>query len=465
VRRIGVAVSALTVMFGLAGGVTATTAAADESPLQVTVAYDKATYNSDETLSVTLTITNTSDQDVTSVLVSNQAQCVARVFGWPKIGFNMTIPAHGTVSDTETGGNPLDAGQAGTVTCAGTVSGNSGAPGSSPVAFSTTATVVQVFGDYNGVLYRDRDHDGRFEAGEGIGGIAVEYLVVGAQNPVFRSVTSGPDGRFTLAHLPAGTYGVSFSSHRDWVLTDPNFGFNEGEIVVTQAAQPTAFLPVIPPLSDRLKATFGFDQATYQPGDTTHLTVTLTNTSNKAITGVIADCNRIGDVNGLFSFDGWGDLSGNGPGATIPAGTTVTFHIDQPLPAAAQRVGYVEAPCVFGPEPGGNPQVGFPGGEPRAKVPGSTDDTVVQFVRSDDDTVPVVGLKVRIVDDISRQPVITAKTDARGEISLPALPAGQYRLHLLGGFQILAGLGNVMSVFNPSSADQPQSYEVVPPAN
>jgi hypothetical protein len=55
-------------------------------------------------------------------------------------------------------------------------------------------------------------------------------------------------------------------------------------------------------LSDRLHTTVAFDQATYQLGDTVHLTVTLTNSSTNSsttsITGVIADCNRINYLNG-----------------------------------------------------------------------------------------------------------------------------------------------------------------------
>jgi hypothetical protein len=119
--------------------------------------------------------------------------------------------------------------------------------------------------------------------------------------------------------------------------------------ITAQAPQPTLYLPVIPPLSDQLTASFGFDQASYAPTDTTHLTITLTNTGETALIGVIADCNRDGDSNGLFSFDGWGPLSGNGPGATIPADSTVTFHVDQPMPEFAQSAGYVEARACSGP--------------------------------------------------------------------------------------------------------------------
>jgi SdrD B-like domain len=459
VRRIAVAVGALLV---LAGGLTATTASADQSAVQVTVAYDKTTYRSNDTFTVTLTVTNNSDVDLVNLQAFDQIQnpCLAGVFDWPKLGIVFTVPAHGSVSDTETGGNPINAGLGGTATCSGIVTGQG-----LNIPYSTTAAVTQVYGDFNGVLFRDRNHDGTFEAGEGVNGITVQFSLSGDFNGSTKTVTSGPDGQFALSHVPVGQYFLAFSSRRNWVVNAPNVGFNEGSITVTEAAQPTLSLPVVPPLSDRLKVKFGFDQTTYQPGDTTHLTATLTNTSNKAITGVIADCNRVGDDFGLFSFDGWGALSGSGPGATIPARSTVTFHIDQPLPDPAQANGYVEAPCVFGPEPDGNPQVGFPGNNATARVPGLISATVLQFVRSDNTTIPVAGLKVRIVDELAKQVVTTATTDGNGEISLPTLPAGLYTLHLLGGFTIPAGQSNFLPARSPGSLTNPRSYEVTPPAN
>lgn len=458
VRRIAFAFGALTTTLMLVGGLT-TTASADQPAVQVTVAYDKTTYKSDDQLTVTLTVTNNSDMDLPGFFASSQNQCVAGVFGWPKLGFTFTVPAHGSVSDTETGGNPINGGLGGTATCAGSVSGEG-----LNIPYSTTATVTQVFGDFNGVLFRDRNHDGTFEAGEGVNGIAVQYDLAGA-SAAPQTITSGPDGQFTLSHVPVGQYFLLFSSRRNWVINAPNAVDNGTSVTVTEAAQPTLFLPVIPPLSDRLKVKFSFDQTTYQPGDTTHLTATLTNTSKTAITGVIADCNRVGDDFGLFSFDGWGALSMNGPGATIPADSTVTFHIDQPLPDPAQANGYVEAPCVFGPEPDSNPQVGFPGNNPTARVPGLISATLLQFVRSDNTTIPVAGLKVRIVDELGKRVLTTATTDSNGEISLPTLAAGLYTLHPLGGYTIPAGQSNFLEARSPGSPTNPRSYEVTPPSH
>jgi len=464
VRRCAVALGVLITTLLSIGGMTAAPAAADPAPdLQVSVAYGQAAYNSTDTFTVTLTITNNSDLEADFLQTFTNGACVTGVDGWPKLGSDFTIPGHTTVSDTETGGNPIDAGLGGTATCSGAVT-NFFDP-SVRIPYSTSITVNQVFGDYHGVVFRDRNHDGTFEPGEGVDGITARFSITGFSHTVTETAMSGPDGQVDLVHIPVGTYFVEFTSRRNWVIDDPNFVTNGGDVTVTQAAQPTQFLPVIPPLSDRLTAKFGFDQASYQPTDTIHLTVTLTNTGKQPITGVIADCNRNGDGNAPFSFDGWGALSINGPGATIPADTAVTFHIDLPMPADAQADGYVKAPCVFGPEPNSLPEVGFPGGDPTAKVPGLTADEVLQFVRSDNTTVPVTGLRVRIVDQIAHQVVTVATTDANGEITLPTLPAGLYTLHPLGGFRIPAGLSNELIAVSPGSSTNVRSYDVTPPTS
>ncbi len=452
-------VGALVTLFGL-GGLSVTPASAGQPDVQVTVAYGQTTYKSNDTFTVTLTVTNNTDQEFLGLDAFMQnGNCVGETFGWSKLG-NFVLPAHGTISDTETGPNPILGGLGGTLTCAGTVFGDG-----MNIPYSTTVTVIQVYGDYTGVLYRDRNHDGTVEAGEGVGGIKVQLGLSGSPNDLTFTTTSGPDGSFAFHHIPVGQYFANVSSRRNWVVDDPRFLGNGAEVMVTEAAQPPIVLRVLPPLSDRLKAAFSFDQTSYQPTDTVHVTVTLTNTSMKAITGVIADCNRIGDDNNLSSFEGWGDLSADGPGATIPAGTTVTFHIDLPMPAGAATSGFVGAPCVFGPEPPPDqlPQVGFPGGDPKVEVVGLISDTVLQFVRSDDTTVPVAGMKVRIVDEIVKHVVTVATTDANGEIHLPTLPAGLYTLHPLGGFMIPVGQSNELPARSPGRTDPPMSYEVTPP--
>jgi hypothetical protein len=458
VRRIALAFGALATTLVSVGGLT-TTASADEPDVQVTVAYDQAAYDSGDTFTVTLTITNNSDEDVANVLAFNDNQCVAGVFGWPTLGDLFTVPAHGSVSDTETGTNPIDGGLGGTATCSGTVF----VPGQT-IPYSTTATVTQVFGDFNGVLFLDSNHDGSFEADEGVNGISVQYTMSGDFNPSPATVVSGPDGQFALSHVPAGRYFLNFTSARNWEIDSPPFTFNEGTVTVTENAQPTAFVPVLAPLSDRLKVTFGFNQKSYHPGDTTYLTATMTNTGTTAITGVIADCNRSGSDNALNSFTGWGALSSSGPGATIPANSTVTFHINQPLPDTAQTNGYVAAPCQFGPEPDALPRIGYPAVDPRAKVPGLLSPTVLQFVRSDDTTVPVAGLRVRIDDEVGQRVLTTATTDRNGEIALPKLAAGLYTLHPLHGYMIPTGQSDFLPARSPGSPDA-QSYEVTPPAN
>ncbi|HYS38898.1 MAG TPA: hypothetical protein VEO01_25065, partial [Pseudonocardiaceae bacterium] len=227
-----------------------------------------------------------------------------------------------------------------------------------------TATVTQAFGDFHGVLYADRNHDGTFEPGEGVDGITVTYFR--NQDPFLTptTITSGPDGQFVLTQVPTGAYGFEFSSRSGWVFGSPE-GSASLTATVTEAGE-TASVLLTRPLSDQLHAAIRFDQASYQPGDTVHVTVTLSNSGTTPISGVIADCNRVGDENSLQPGAGWGTLDINGAGATIPAGRTRVFHAAFALPDAAQLWGYVSAFCQFGPEPDQNPRQGYPGVRRRA---------------------------------------------------------------------------------------------------
>jgi hypothetical protein len=98
-------------------------------------------------------------------------------------------------------------------------------------------------------------------------------------------------------------------------------------------------------------------------------------------------------------------------------------------------------------------------------VPGLTSATLLQFVRSDNTTVPVAGLTVRIVDEVSGQALPLATTDAAGDISLPTLPAGLYQLHPLGGYPIPAGQSDELVARSPGSVTNPDSFEVTAPTD
>jgi hypothetical protein len=458
VRRIATAFGATLVL--VVGLSTATAFAAtppggpiDLADMQVTVTYGQTTYKTDDTFTATLTVTNNSDVDAVGVRAFSFA-CVSDVFSWPN-GFDTgaTIPAHSSLTAQVTGGNPTSDGLAGTVTCAVSVQANNMA---GVVNASATATVTQAFGDYHGILYVDRNHDGTFEPGEGVGGITVTYIRRQDPFEVRTTVTTGPDGRFALIHVPTSAYDLLFSSRSGWVVGSPE-SFNLRTVTVTETPL-TEAIPLTRPLSDRLHATVGFDQATYQPGDTVHVTVTLRNSGTTPIAGVVADCNRVGDPNSLEPGTGWGELDINGPGATIPAGQTVTFHVALPLPDFSQQMGYVSAACQFGPEPDQSPQQGFPGTPAFANVPGDNAPELVQIVQSDD--TPVPNVRVRILNFVTHDVVATGVTDGNGEIALPNLVANQYLVHVSGPWFFKAPSSNYLQAISPGSVDQPRTFTV-----
>lgn len=469
VRRIAAAFGVLTAACALAAGLTTATAAADDTPpglidasdIQVSVAYDKTAYDSDETLTVTLTVTNNSDETATGVTAYNSTSCTGSFAGWPGFGdpYGISIAPHSTQTAQLSGAVPSYAVVNGVLTCAGSLRGGN-IVGASTLPFSTTTTITQVYGDYHGVVYVDRNGDGAFEAGEGLSGITASYLLNGANDPTQTPVVTGSDGQFALTHVAIGTYGINFSSPGNWVVGGPGMDGNYTSVTVTRAATATGYFPAKRPLSDRLHATVGFDQATYKPGDTVHVTVTLRNSSNAPIPAVIADCNRIGDENSINSGGAaWGALDSAGAGATIPAGRTKVFHVALPLPSAAQKNGYVSAFCVFGPEPDQLPEVGFPGTPAYAKVPGLTAAFFGRVAQADD--TPVTSTKVRVLDYGTQHVVATAVTDAQGGFKFAALPAGQYTLDVVGPWQFTSQpYDSYFRAVSPGSTQYPWGFTV-----
>jgi len=93
VRPVAIAFGALITTLVSVGGLTAATASADQSAVQVTVAYDKATYKSNDTFTVTLTITNTQTWTCSTFRPSIRSDPMpAGLFDWPKLGLSSRSP-------------------------------------------------------------------------------------------------------------------------------------------------------------------------------------------------------------------------------------------------------------------------------------------------------------------------------------------------------------------------------------
>ncbi len=426
----------------------------DPADMQVTVAYGQATYKTDDTFTVTLTVTNNSDTDAENLRAFPAlSQCVSGAFGFP-CGFDagVTIPAHSSLGAQLTGGNPLITGLAGTANCSVFVNA-SNMMGS--VTGTGTATVTQAFGDFHGVLYADHNHDGTFEPGEGVDGITVTYFR--DQDPFLTptTITSGPDGQFVLTQVPTGAYGFEFSSRSGWV-----FGSLEGSAsltaTVTEAGETAAVL-LTRPLSDQLHAAIRFDQASYQPGDTVHVTVTLSNSGTTPISGVIADCNRVGDENSLQPGAGWARWTSTGPvppsrpggpGSSMPPSRCrtprscgVTCRPSASSGRSRTRTRARDTPAY-------------------ADVPGDNAPQLIQIVQNDDS--PVTNVHVQILNFRTHQVVATGVTDGNGEFALPNLAANQYLVHVSGPWFFKAPSSNYLQAISPGSLDQPRTFTVAP---
>jgi hypothetical protein len=221
--------------------------------------------------------------------------------------------------------------------------------------FGGTVEVVLTTGGITGVAYIDRNRDGRQDAGEVAAGAVVE-LNGGAPVSYFKTTTDA-DGRFSFKDLPTGGYWISYTLAGGWIV------HLEGEVQQTKV-EPGAVTQVVAraerPYRERLKATAVLDKATYAVGDEAQITITLTNTDDRPISGIQARCNELGhgDHLGGTGYYGppstWGDLRPTAKGVTLAAGETKTYVVKETVPIAARALRKVYVNCDFAPNPDHN---------------------------------------------------------------------------------------------------------------
>jgi hypothetical protein len=453
---LGVAVAMAALSVTLSDGVAS--AAGGIGDLSVTVTFDKAEYTTADLITVTETVTNHSGSTVSGVHAplggapSGASELVGDTNGSnPALasllhnGPGVDLAAGQSVSETFTGyaADPTKP----TVGVAPTFfvdDGHSG--GGIPVGSGTpvTAKLTETFGDVSGVVFIDKNGNGKPDPGEGFAGATVDVSRQG-NVPNQPKATTDADGRFGLAHQPTGPYGLFVERlSGGWIPRPLNIA-HPGQLMLTTAGLVTDFVAERP-LSERLHATIAFDQPNYQVGDTAHVTVTLSNSGSTPINGIVADCNRVGDYNELKGTGpGWGALArtwSDPPpqGVAVAAGETKTFHVTDTVPAAAREYGYVEASCQFGPQ-ADNPE-GYPSAQDTAKVLGLTVDFPLQL--TDTSGNAVANTKVYLLDHFGNHaPLAHAVSDAGGHVVFPALNVGLYTLYVVGPWQAADGTGDV----------------------
>jgi hypothetical protein len=292
---------------------------------------------------------------------------------------------------------------------------------------TATATVTKAFGSGDGTLYYDANGNGAYDQGEGLANIDVK-INGGVPSHDEPATKTDANGKFSVTDIPAGNYSLTFDGLGD--LVAPSVGLRIGQQpqhILVQARHK---------VSDTLKATVALNADTYAVGDIAHVTVTLTNSGDHALTGLTAMCNRIGDPNQLSGrSDGWGDLR-DGHGVTVPAHSTVTIDATEPVPNDAHRYGYTALACEFG-----QFNEYYWDGVTRSNVAYAHVPGAVANVEGKLETTKaaVPGVKLYLTDHISKKLVASTVTAADGTYSFAGLAAGIYDIGLVGPWKLTDG--------------------------
>ncbi|MGW5716594.1 hypothetical protein ACWEVP_10570 [Amycolatopsis sp. NPDC003865] len=310
----------------------------ERAQVEISVALDKDTYRTDEDIRFTFKVTNTGSTTAKGLWVSQHIieptdLVVPYDPGWGPLttggpGLDLepgkSFELHGT-------GKVREVDQTATVLRGVVFDATHFGVGE----FSADAKVVPAPGHAEGVVYGDKNGNGKRDAGEELAGAKLTLRYVNGSGT--RTATSGPDGKIVF-DVPGAEYFIGGEVVDGWLIP-----FR----VVRIGADTHLDVRGAPPLNGALKASMAFTKSSYQVGELAHVTVTLANSGPIPLTGITAACNRIGDPYILSGRGpGWGALAADG--VTIAPGETRTFDVTEAVPAAAFNRGIVVAACDFG---------------------------------------------------------------------------------------------------------------------
>ncbi len=339
-----------------------------------------------------------------------------------------------------------------------------GSPNPCQCGISGEVPVTQSKGDIAGVVYTDRNRNGQQDAGEAAAGVVVQ-AGGGVPYSGHEAITDA-EGRFSFPGIPSGDHWMSYTLADGWIVHNED----EGSRVRVEPGKPVQLTARAErPYSESLSATMTLDKDEYRVGEEAKITITLTNSSDRAISGIQAGCNRIGDENQLggrpsgADTSGWGELLPPGEGVTVGAGETKTFIATEKVPPAAFDYGVVHVGCDFEPNPGHNSD--GPGASDSARVPGGFGSLKAHIAhdRNDNDVIDVgeavANTRVALHSYPEGTETVSMVTDANGLADFARVPAGDYRLKV-DGFRFEGEWGGHVRIFAGSKEEQ--RFFVVP---
>jgi hypothetical protein len=381
------------------------------SVLETVVTFDKPAYRTGETMTIRFTVVNELGYRVDRLRVKQTETPDAiqtNYDSWGELNneTGVALEDHGERTFVVTGrvSNPAVE----TAVLAGTL--YLAYPGTDPVGgFSYRVPMNPAFGHAAGIVYDDRNHNGRHDRGEaGLPGARV--LAVNSLYPQdeYTAVT-GADGAFAFPRLPTVSFEASVTA-KGWQTQYHQFTVTESGVDNLRFGATRSL--------DKLSAAVAFGKDVYRRGDRVTVRVTLTNGGDVAMSGIVANCAAYGGFSLSGTGPGWGALAGKG--VTVGAKQTRVLTVRENLPSGAVAQGMVDVACSFGYRP---PYYGGAWADDRARVTGAFGNLVI-----DVDGVP--GVRVVAVTAAHCPIVADGTSNAKGRIRFQKLPAGEYRLYV-----------------------------------
>ncbi|CRK59954.1 hypothetical protein [Alloactinosynnema sp. L-07] len=432
---------------GLALGGTAAAAQPSSSPtiptapvvdgLDIEVGFEKDTYLTGEEVVATATITNTTDAPIEHVIAYSSGKdgvhftADAGEFTWngnnPSGG---TLDAHETVEiDFVAHVGNVNATKVELMGYIGIKPEGSGLP-LFPLA---EAKVEKRTGYFGGTVYADRNGNQTLDDGEVLAGAKIT-----AGNAYFNddrpATTTDAAGRFRIDNVATVPYLVFVEDKDGWT-----FQYQQVKVDTTDANANVVFRGV-GQFNQSLTASIAFTKQRYQVGDMAEMKVTLTNTGSVPLSGIKANCDRVGDSPDHVTWGDklWGDLGHEGAGAQVGVGETKVITVSGKVPASADTYGIVHVACDFGFDSSANPEANawaFVGAE---NAVGSMSITAFANKSGSDewyqDGEEVPGLDVSLIDLTSKKVVVTVRSDAKGKADFKNVPVGVYDIAFSGGW-------------------------------
>ncbi|WP_154697291.1 carboxypeptidase-like regulatory domain-containing protein [Lentzea guizhouensis] len=397
--------------------------------LSVQLTFGRAEYRPGEDVDATLVVRNSGAAPAAGIRLSHHVQDAWIVSGADELGSRPSLrPAEQKVINLKL--RPKwDWSKDVRVEFRATVDGVADpTPGDNGVTGSVK--IRQEVGTAGGLLYVDKNGNGSPDLNEDLDNTYV--YVRGGTPQVTRSVLSSAVGELRFGDLPVGEYVVTqlYSGSNTYVIDPAHSTF-----VVENGKHTTVTLPAVPAVDSVLGATMAFGKSTYHRDEKLGITVTLTNSGTRPLSGVVAVCEEHSPDYLRSTSPGWGALHPDGAGVVVPAGGSVTVEVTDEVPQN-MRYRTVYAFCKFG-NNGRNSQ-GYKSVQGiYASIKGTFGDLSGTLENSENGQ-KIADTPIAVLDATTRRLLKSIKTDRNGAFLAYDVPVGRVELVVAGRWKSAA---------------------------